>query len=77
MKEAEFEFVDNLRQKKAIDESTPDKYATQAPHPVSDTKIIESSRSCKPVATGPLPSAFCITGEKPVNTSGCQTPFYK
>ena len=77
MNEAEIEFVDNLRHKKAIDESTPDKFATQTPHSVSDHKIIESSRSCKPVATGPLPSAFCITDERPNNTSGCQTPFEK
>ena len=46
-------------------------------NPVSDHKIIESSRSCKPVATGPIPSAFSIMGEKPNNASGCQTPFEK
>ena len=59
------------RLKRAIDESTPDKFGTQSMNPVSDHKIIESSRSCKPVATGPIPSAFSIMGEKPNNASGC------
>lgn len=64
--------------RKAIDESTPNsKLYSDGQLPKSENQAIESSRSCKPAATGPFPSAFSTKVDRPPVASGCKTPFEK